>query len=105
EPGVNAKTGEYLLAVNGVQLHTPTNLYSAFENTAGKIVDLTLGPNSDGSGARTVQVVPIADESALRNRAWVEGNLRKVDSATGGRVAYVYVPNTAEPGHIYFKRY
>ena len=49
-------------------------------------------------GSRTVQVVPIADESTLRNRDWVEGNLRKVDEATNGRVAYVYVPNTADAG-------
>jgi tricorn protease len=105
EPGVNAQPGEYLLSVNGVDLRPPSNLFSAFENTAGKIVDISLGPNADGRGARTVQVVPIADDGALRNRAWVERNLRKVDSATGGRVAYVYVPNTAEPGHIYFKRY
>ena len=39
-----------------------------------------------------MQVVPIANEAALRNRDWVEGNLKKVDKATGGRVAYVYVP-------------
>ena len=49
--------------------------------------------------------MPIASEAALRNRDWVEGNLRKVDEATGGRVAYVYVPNTAGAGHTYFKRY
>jgi len=36
---------------------------------------------------------------------WVEGNLKKVDAATGGKVAYVYVPNTAGAGHDYFKRY
>lgn len=105
EPGVNVKAGEYLLAVNGVDLKATTNLYSAFENTAGKIVELTVGSNADGSASRTVQVVPVASEQALRNRAWVEGNIRKVDKATGGRVAYVYVPNTAEPGHTYFKRY
>jgi tricorn protease len=105
EPGVNVKAGEYLLAVNGVDLKPPTNLYSAFENTSGKITDITVGPNADGSGSRTVQVVPVGNEGALRNRAWVESNLRKVDSATNGRVAYVYLPNTAEPGHIYFKRY
>ena len=52
-----------------------------------------------------MQVVPVANEAALRNRDWVEGNLRKVDAATGGRVAYVYVPNTAGAGHSYFKRY
>ncbi|MEP6692685.1 MAG: PDZ domain-containing protein, partial [Gemmatimonadaceae bacterium] len=81
EPGVNAKAGEYILAVNGVDLRAPTNIYSAFENSAGKIVDLTIGPNADGSKSRTVQVVPVPDETALRNRAWVEGNLHKVDSA------------------------
>ena len=105
EPGVNAKTGEYLLAVNGKDLRPPTNLYSLFENTAGKIVEITLGPNPDGAGSRTVQVVPVGNESALRNRDWVEGNLKKVDKATGGRVAYVYVPNTSTAGHAYFKRY
>ena len=53
EPGVNAKAGEYLLAVNGRDLRPPTNLYSLFENTSGKIVEITLGPNADGTGSRT----------------------------------------------------
>jgi tricorn protease len=105
EPGVNAKAGEYLLAVNGVDLRAPANVYSPFENTSGKIVDITIGATPDGRGARTVQVVPIASEAALRNRDWVEGNLKKVDAATGGRVAYVYVPNTSTLGFTYFKRY
>ena len=105
EPGVNAKAGEYVLAVNGRDLRAPTNIYSLFENTSGRIVELTLGPNADGSGSRTVQVVPVGNETALRNRDWVEANLRKVEKATGGRVAYVYVPNTAAAGHSYFKRY
>jgi tricorn protease len=105
EPGVNAKAGEYLLAVNGTELRPPANVYSLFENTAGKIVEITLGPNADGSGSRVAQVVPVANEAALRNRDWVEGNLKKVDKATGGRVAYVYVPNTGGAGHTYFKRY
>jgi tricorn protease len=105
EPGVNVRAGEYLLAVRGQEVRPPANLFSFFENTAGKILDITVGPNPDGSSSRTVQVVPVESESALRNRDWVEGNLRKVDQATGGRVAYVYVPNTAQPGYTYFKRY
>jgi tricorn protease len=52
-----------------------------------------------------VKVVPIASETSLRNRDWVEGNIRKVTEATNGRVAYVHVPNTAELGFVYFKRY
>ena len=80
-------------------------VYRAFEEKAGKRVELKVGPKADGTGARTVVVEPVDDESALRNRAWVEGNLRKVHERTKGRVAYVYVPNTAQAGYEYFKRY
>jgi tricorn protease len=104
-PGVDVKAGEYLLAVRGIDLKPPTELYSLFENTANKSVDITVGPNADGSGSRVVTVEPLAGEEALRNMDWVEGNLKKVHRATGGRVAYVYVPNTAGLGHAYFKRY
>jgi tricorn protease len=104
-PGVDVKAGEYLLAVRGIDLKPPASLYALFENTAGKSIDITVGPSADGKGSRTVTVEPLADEYALRNRAWVESNLRKVHKATKGRVAYVYVPNTAGLGHAYFKRY
>jgi tricorn protease len=105
EPGINAKPGEYILAVNGKDITADKNIYSFFENTEGKIVELTLGVNPDYTGSRVVKVVPVASESSLRNRDWVEGNLRKVTEATNGQVAYVYVPNTSTAGHEYFKRY
>jgi len=105
EPGVDVKAGEYLIAVRGQDLKPPANIYSLFDNTVDKSVDIVVGPNPDGSNARTVHVVPIANEGALRNRDWVEGNLKKVEQATGGRVAYVYVPDTAGQGYAYFKRY
>jgi tricorn protease len=105
EPGVDVRQGEYLLAVNGRDLRAPDNPYAPFENTAGKQVEITVGPNADGSGSRTVTVVPVASENAMRNRAWVEDNIRKVHEATDGRVAYVWVPNTTVNGWEYFKRY
>ena len=105
EPGVSVTAGEYLLAVDGIDLVADDNVFARFENTAGKIVELTVGPNADGSDSRTVSVVPLPNESALRNREWVERNLAKVEEATDGRVAYVYVPNTTTLGHTYFKRY
>jgi tricorn protease len=105
EPGVNVRAGEYLLAVDGRDVKPPANLYSFFENTSGKLTEITVGPNPDGTGSRTAAVVPVASEIALRNRDWVEANIRKVNAATGGRVAYVYVPNTATLGYTYFKRY
>ncbi len=104
-PGVQIRDGEYLLAVNDQEVVPPANLYSFFENTAGKTVRLKVAATADGSKAREVVVEPINDESALRNRAWVEDNIKRVDEATGGRVAYVWLPNTAGLGHTYFKRY
>jgi tricorn protease len=104
-PGVNVKEGEYLLAVKGVDLKPPTELYSLFENTAGKSIEITVGPNADGKGSRVVTVEPLTNEYALRNLDWVEGNLKKVEKATGGRVAYVYLPDTAMGGLTAFKRY
>ncbi len=105
EPGVDVAAGDYLLAVDGVDLAPPDSPYRPFEGKAGKIVEIKVGPKPDGSGSRTVQVVPIESETALRVRDWVEGNLRRVDEATGGRVAYVWVPDTSLDGHVYFKRY
>ncbi|MEO5976466.1 MAG: PDZ domain-containing protein [Chryseolinea sp.] len=105
EPGVNAKAGEYIIAVNGRDLTSDKNIDEYFEATAGKIVELSIGPNPNATGTRLVNVVPVDDENSLRNRDWVEGNLRRVTEATNGQVAYVYVPNTAGLGHDYFKRY
>jgi tricorn protease len=104
-PGVDVKPGEFLLAVDGREIKADSEVYRAFEGTAGKRVELKVGPKADGTGSRTVVVEPVEDEGALRNRAWVEGNLRKVHERTKGRVAYVYVPNTAAAGYEYFKRY
>jgi tricorn protease len=104
-PGVNVKEGEFLLAVRGVDLKAPTEVFSLFENTAGKSIELTVGPTADGKNSRTVTVEPLGNELALRNREWIEGNLRKVEKATNGRVGYVYVPDTAGQGVAYFKRY
>jgi len=105
QPGVNVKVGEYLLAVNGHDVKPPADVYSFFEETADKQVVLKVGPNPDGSGSRDVTVVPVGDETGLRNYAWIEGNRRKVDELTGGRVAYVYLPDTYAGGYTNFNRY
>lgn len=104
-PGVDVKSGEYLLAIRGRDVRPPTEIHALLENTSGKSLEITVGPAADGKGSRTVTVEPLADESSLRNRDWVEANLRKVHQATGGRVAYVYVPDTSTQGYTYFRRY
>ena len=104
-PGVYVKEGEYLLAVNGHELHASDNLYEFFNGTAGKQTVIRVGPNADGKDARDVTVVPVGDEDGLRNIDWVESNRKKVDELSGGKVAYVYMPNTGGAGYDSFNRY
>ncbi|HEY7184718.1 MAG TPA: PDZ domain-containing protein [Blastocatellia bacterium] len=105
QPGVNVVAGEYLLAVKGRNLTAGDNIYSFFESTAGKQVVIKVGPNPDGSGSREVTVVPIQNEIGLRNLAWIEENRRNVDKMSDGKLAYIYLPDTAGGGYTFFNRY
>jgi len=104
-PGVNVHVGDYLLAVNGRPLYATDNLYSFFDGAAGKQTVITVGSKPDGSDARDVTVVPAPDEAGLRNLAWIDHNIQLVDKLSDGKVAYVYMPNTAGAGYDNFNRY
>jgi len=105
QPGVNVKAGDYILAVNGRELKGTDDIDRLFEGTAGKQTLLKVSAEADGKGSREVTVVPVENEGGLRRLAWVEANRRKVDDMSGGRVAYVHLPNTAGGGFTSFNRY
>lgn len=105
QPGVNVRAGEYLIAVNGRDVHAGDNLYGFFQQTVGKQTVLRVAANADGSGSREVTVVPVASEKGLRHLAWVEHNRREVDRLSGGKLAYVHLPDTAGGGFTNFNRY
>jgi tricorn protease len=105
QPGVNVTAGEYLLEVNGRDVRPPSSVYAFFENTADRQVRLKVGPSPDGAGAREVTVVPVENEASLRRQAWIEDNRRLVDRLSGGRLAYVHLPDTATGGYTSFNRY
>jgi tricorn protease len=104
-PGVRAAVGDYLLAVNGRELTAADNPYRLLDGTAGRQTVLRLNGKPSTDGSWTVTVVPVRSEIALRQRAWVEANRRTVDSLSRGRLAYVWVPNTAGAGFVSFNRY
>ncbi len=104
-PGVNVAVGDYILAVNGIDLQAPDNIYRLLDGTANRQTALTVNNRPTLDGARQVTVVPVPNEQALRTRAWVESNRRLVDKLSNGKLAYVYLPNTGEPGYTSFNRY
>ncbi len=104
EPGVDAREGDYLISVNGRPVMADDNLFRAFENTAGKQVEITLASAPDGLDARTMTVVPLRSDAQLRRYSWIEENRRRVDELSDGRLAYIYMPNTGGQGREAFDR-
>jgi len=98
EPGIDVRAGDYLLEVNGRPVAAPLNVYAAFLGTTGKQTTIKVGSSPDDPKPRTFTVKPIGEETSLRYTAWVRANREKVDRATGGRIAYIHVPNTSIQG-------
>ncbi len=96
--GVNAKAGEYVVAVDGRPADKMASPYEALVNKANKQVTLTLNAAPKAEGGRDVVVVPVASEADLRYHDWVETNIKKVSDATGGKVGYLHVPDMGGPG-------
>ncbi len=105
QPGLKVQAGDYLLAVNGITLDGSMNLYRAFQNLANKTVTLTVGPNPSSKGAYRLVVKTIPSEAALRHIAWVDHNMRLVNRLSGGKLGYVYLPDTGWGGYQNFNRY
>jgi tricorn protease len=104
QPGLNIHEGDCILAIDGADLTAQTDIQQPLEGTAGHAVTLRIG-DSAGKTTREIAVVPIASEAKLRNLDWIASNRRKVDELSGGKLAYVYLPDTGEGGFTAFNSY
>ena len=98
EMGVDAKEGDYIIAVNGTPTNQMNDIYASLMNTAGKQVELSLNSKPEKAGARKVIVVPIDNEAALYYYNWVQHNIDYVNQATQGKVGYLHIPNMGVEG-------
>lgn len=105
QPGLKVKEGNYIVGVDGVELTAAEDPYQLFDGTSGRQTVLHINDKPSMEDAWQVIVEPIRSENSLRQRAWVEDNRRRVDELSGGRLAYIWVPNTGGPGVVSFNRY
>ena len=98
EIGVDAREGDYLLAIDGEDLRAGENPYRLLRYKASRPVELTLNDRPVTDGARKAVYRPVSDESSLRYLAWVEGNARAVAEATDGKVGYLHIPDMSSDG-------
>ena len=104
-PGINVNEGDYILSINGKSLTANINPFSLLEQTSGREIYITVNSSPTETGAREILVKPISTERNLRAIDWIEGNRRKVDQLSNGKLAYVYIPNTGNGGFTSFNRY
>jgi tricorn protease len=104
EPGLKVKAGDYLISVDGQEARSNQDVYSYFQDLAGKLVTLKINSKSSSEGAWEITVKPANGEAGPRYLAWMDENRRKVSEATGGRVGYMHVPDTTFPGIIAFDK-
>ncbi|MFH0777737.1 MAG: PDZ domain-containing protein [Candidatus Eisenbacteria bacterium] len=99
QPGVDVKVGDYVLAVNGVPVDPAKDPWASFQGLAGETVTITVSSEPRITDkARRVVLKLLESENGLRYRAWIERNRAYVDEKTGGKVGYIYVPDTSVPG-------
>jgi len=98
EPEVNAKEGEYVIAIDGIKTDTVNNIYKLLVGKADKQVKIALNSKPSTTGSREVIVVPIADESKLYYYNWVQRNIEIVNKKTNGKVGYVHIPDMSVEG-------
>ncbi|MCD4749789.1 MAG: PDZ domain-containing protein [Thermoanaerobaculales bacterium] len=98
QPGVEVSEGDFVLAVNGRPLAGYQNPWAAFEGLAEQTVELTVNSKASFEDSETVLIETLGSEARLRHLEWIEHNRQRVEEATGGKVGYVFVPDTGIRG-------
>lgn len=105
EPGIEARVGEYIVAIDGVPTNSVNDMYALLIGKAGVPTELSINAKAEAAGARRIVIRPIAEEQSLYHYEWVQNNIRKVEEATDGRVGYIYIPDMSVEGLNEFSRY
>jgi tricorn protease len=113
--GVAARPGERIVAVGGQPVARGRPPQAQLLQQAGNTVTLTLASvrdstrdadaDADTGRRREVLVTPLADETPVHYRAWVEANRAWVHQRSGGRVGYFHLPDMMSAGYAEFHRY
>lgn len=105
QPNLKVSEDQYIVGINGRALSANDNIYQYLDGTRGNQTTLHINDKAEFDESWQITVKPIASENNLRQRTWVEDNRRTVDKLSGGKLAYVWVPNTSTPGFVSFNRY
>lgn len=101
-PGVNARVGEHLVAINGRRLTANTSVNESTVLLAGREIEVTLRGLDGETRKHTVKT--ISSEFGPRYRDWVSVNRTRVHAASSGKLGYVHIPDMSAHGFAEFHR-
>jgi tricorn protease len=102
-PGLDVHEGDYLLAIDDVELKAPVDPYSLLVGKQDGTVKLTVANAPDGK-RRDLVVQPVKSELPLREKAWIDHNRALVERMSGGQIGYVYLSDMYAVGMDQFIR-
>ncbi len=105
EPGIEAKAGEFIVAIDGVPTNSVKDMYSLLVGKADVPTEISLNSKPQLAGARKIVISPLAEEYSLYHYNWVQDNIKKVDKASNGKIGYIYIPDMGPEGLNEFSRY
>lgn len=105
EPGIDAKVGDFIVAIDGVPTNSVKDMYSLLVGKAGVPTEVSLNSKTQLDGARKIVISPLAEESTLYQYEWVQNNIKKVEKASNGKIGYIYIPDMGVEGLNEFARY
>ena len=105
EPGIEANSGDFIVAIDGVPTNSVKDMYSLLVGKANVPTELSLNSSASLKGARKVVIRPLEEEYSLLHYQWVQSNIEKVDKASGGKIGYIYIPDMGVEGLNEFSRY
>jgi tricorn protease len=103
-PFHGVKAGQFILAIDGRVVTADREIGEWLVGRAGRATMLTIADTADGANARYITVQLPYSEAELRYHEWVETNRRTVSERSGGKLAYIHVPDMDAAGIKAFMR-
>lgn len=103
--GIQAKEGDYILAINGTPMTRTSDPYQILEGQGGRLVRVRLNSKPTEEGAREVWIRAMTSEGMARYFDWTTRNRAQVDRASEGQFAYLHLPDMGEFGMSEFTKH
>ena len=103
---VKLNVGDYLLAIDGKEVHAGDEYYVHLNHPLNRKVELTVSRTGATEGAWKTKVEPVNQSAfvTLRYERWVAERRAEVEKASDGRIGYVHIRGMNQPSLERFER-